>query len=348
MASLANTLQLWKHWVLDESAARSTVAPAMPLFRSTDADETRHAVAEVYREHRLDIMGRPPQLDAMLASFELADTGFGYVGYGSEVLIRPGCLGSFYVVQIPVTGTARVRCGESEAESDLRAPAILSATGSIVQRWSRGCAHIALRIERTALERELSRMMHRELDAPVTFEVGMDLSRPAGRSWAAVMGFALEEIRAGTGALQHPLVQSRVEQLLIDLLLLAQPNNFSEALETGYPPARPPTVRRAVEVIQARAAEPLTVPSLAELVGASVRSLQQGFRDYLGTTPLQYLRDVRLARARDELCAAEPHDGTSVTDVAYRWGFGHLARFASYYKHRYGELPSETLRAPVP
>jgi len=83
---------------------------------------------------------------------------------------------------------------------------------------------------------------------------------------------------------------------------------------------------------------------LAGLAGVSVRGLQQGFRDYLGITPLEYLREVRLARARDDLLAADPEADVSVTEVAYRWGFGHLARFAGYYRHRYGELPSETLR----
>jgi AraC-like DNA-binding protein len=35
-----------------------------------------------------------------------------------------------------------------------------------------------------------------------------------------------------------------------------------------------------------------------------------------------------------------------VADVAFRWGFGHLGRFAEKYRERYGELPSETLKSP--
>jgi transcriptional regulator GlxA family with amidase domain len=212
-------------------------------------------------------------------------------------------------------------------------------------RWSAGCDQMALRIDRCAVELELSRMLRREIDAPIAFDVGIHLATGAATGWATTLRFVLDEIRRGSTSIGHPLVRSRVEQLLIDQLLLAQRHNYAEALETGHRPARPPTVRRAMELIQARAAEPLTVPTLADLVGVSVRSLQQGFHDYLGTTPLEYLREVRLARARDDLlAAAERDDGTSVTDVAYRWGFGHLARFAGYYKHRYGELPSETLR----
>ena len=50
-----------------------------------------------------------------------------------------------------------------------------------------------------------------------------------------------------------------------------------------------------------------------------------------------YIRDhlmdhLRGAGARDELT-------TTVTDVAYRWGFGHVPRFAAAYRERYGAHP---------
>ena len=215
---------------------------------------------------------------------------------------------------------------------------------SFVMRRSADCEEVALRIDRSALEAELSRTLGRDVDAPVVFDPAMRLTTCAGLNWKATLAFALNDIRNGTGSLDHPLVRSRVEQLLIDQLLLAQPHNFSEQLKTGYRPARPPAVRRAIDIIRARAAEPLTVPMLAELANVSVRGLQQGFRDQLGITPLEYMREVRLTRARDDLLAVGPGDGRSVTEIAYRWGFAHLARFAGYYKHRYGESPSETLR----
>jgi AraC-like DNA-binding protein len=34
----------------------------------------------------------------------------------------------------------------------------------------------------------------------------------------------------------------------------------------------------------------------------------------------------------------------SVAEVAARWGFSHLGRFAAAYRKRYGESPSHTLR----
>ena len=58
---------------------------------------------------------------------------------------------------------------------------------------------------------------------------------------------------------------------------------------------------------------------------------------------LTSLRQVRLARARNELIHGDP-DVLTVSAVAVRWGFGHLGRFGAAYHVRYGEPPSRTLR----
>jgi transcriptional regulator GlxA family with amidase domain len=58
---------------------------------------------------------------------------------------------------------------------------------------------------------------------------------------------------------------------------------------------------------------------------------------------MEYVRDVRLRRAHEELRAADPF-AASVADVARRWGFAHLGRFASAHEAKYGQKPLSTLR----
>lgn len=102
-------------------------------------------------------------------------------------------------------------------------------------------------------------------------------------------------------------------------------------------------LRAAVEYIHANAHVPLTVAQIARAAELSVRALQEGFQRGLGMTPLGLLRQVRLERAHDELLTGASEPGT-VGEVARRWGFAHLGRFAAAYVERFGESPRDTLR----
>jgi len=55
-----------------------------------------------------------------------------------------------------------------------------------------------------------------------------------------------------------------------------------------------------------------------------------------------FARQVRLARARSLL--QKPDEAASVTGIALRCGFSNLGHFASAYRTRFGELPSQTLQ----
>jgi AraC-like DNA-binding protein len=79
------------------------------------------------------------------------------------------------------------------------------------------------------------------------------------------------------------------------------------------------------------------------LSAVTPRALQLAFRRHLGTTPLRYLRRLRLAGAHDDLRAAGAGDGRTVATIAHRWGFAHPGRFAIAYRRHYGRSPSEVL-----
>nr|WP_232328194.1 helix-turn-helix transcriptional regulator [Kibdelosporangium sp. MJ126-NF4]CEL18333.1 Transcriptional regulator, AraC family [Kibdelosporangium sp. MJ126-NF4]CTQ97817.1 Transcriptional regulator, AraC family [Kibdelosporangium sp. MJ126-NF4] len=114
------------------------------------------------------------------------------------------------------------------------------------------------------------------------------------------------------------------------------------------PGVLPEPVRRAIAFCADHARDPLTIADIAAAARTSVRSLQRQFRAYLGMSPLEYLQRLRLKRAHQDLLdiAAGRADGT-VADVAGRWGFAHLSRFAGLYRRTYGHSPVRTLRAKV-
>ena len=108
--------------------------------------------------------------------------------------------------------------------------------------------------------------------------------------------------------------------------------------------AQPPTLRRATAFIHDNAHRDIGLGDIATAIGVTPRSVQYTFRRHLGTTPLEYLRRVRLEKAHRDLQAADPAVDT-VMEIAGRWRFGHPGRFSMAYKQAFGTPPSRTLRA---
>ncbi|RKR73308.1 helix-turn-helix transcriptional regulator [Frondihabitans australicus] len=102
-------------------------------------------------------------------------------------------------------------------------------------------------------------------------------------------------------------------------------------------------VRRAMLYADERLRSPLTVEDLASAARLSSRGLTLAFQRERGQTPMQYVRDGRLAGARADLIAADPTRGETVTTIAGSWGFSNAGRFAARYAEVYGESPRATL-----
>lgn len=103
-------------------------------------------------------------------------------------------------------------------------------------------------------------------------------------------------------------------------------------------------MRRAIGYVHENSHRNIAVGDIAASVGVSVRALQYMFRRQLGTTPLAYLRRVRLERAHEDLQQADAAV-TTVHDIATRWWFSHAGRFSVLYRQVYGVAPSDTLRS---
>ncbi|GAC1402785.1 MAG: hypothetical protein NVSMB60_19620 [Mycobacterium sp.] len=108
--------------------------------------------------------------------------------------------------------------------------------------------------------------------------------------------------------------------------------------------AQPETLRRALAFMHQNAHLDIGLSDIAAAIGVTPRTVQYMFRRHLGTTPLEYLRRVRLDRAHRDLQAANPAVDT-VMEIAGRWRFSHAGRFSIAYKQAFGLPPSRTLRA---
>ncbi|MFB9877982.1 helix-turn-helix transcriptional regulator [Planobispora siamensis] len=169
------------------------------------------------------------------------------------------------------------------------------------------------------------------------------VSEDAARHLAHTIAYLRDEVLPYPELTGSPLVVSASAQLLAASVLAAFPNRTHEPTGPELRSARFETVRRAVAFIDDHADADITLTDIAAAARVSGRTLQYAFREHLGTTPMGYLRRVRLAAAHADLLAADPGH-TTVAAVAARWGFFHLGRFAAAYRDAYGYQPSDTLR----
>jgi transcriptional regulator GlxA family with amidase domain len=108
-------------------------------------------------------------------------------------------------------------------------------------------------------------------------------------------------------------------------------------------PSGEEAVERALVYSRAHAGEPIPIRQLCRVVGLSERSLRNAFYRVHGMSPKQWLVAERLREVRHAL-SGTGDELTTVTDVATRFGFYELGRFAATYRKAFGERPSATLR----
>ena len=101
-------------------------------------------------------------------------------------------------------------------------------------------------------------------------------------------------------------------------------------------------MRRFWRVVAESAGEPLYIPDICKAIRVPARTLRMCCQEHLGMSPKRYLLLRRMGLARRAL----REGAISVTEVAMRYGFWQLGRFAVEYQALFGEAPSATLRKP--
>jgi AraC-like DNA-binding protein len=285
------------------------------------------------------VLGPAGELAMTLSTRRLGAVTVALVGYGVDVSLSFGELTTGYQVVVPLSGRVEARNGTRTVRTRPGRAGIHLPTGTTTVDLITGdCLLLAVGLERRAVERELERLLDRPLRGPAPLAPTLDLTRGRGRDWLELVQTVRPQAGRPDDLLSQPPVAGRLGDALVTGLLLAAGPDAGHAAE-------PRPVRRALALIEDHYAEPLTIADLAAAAHVSVRRLQAGFRRHVGLPPMSYLRRIRLDRARELLCRAEP-ETTSVTEVALTCGLRHLGRFAAEYHDRYGETPSQTLHRP--
>jgi AraC-like DNA-binding protein len=322
---------------------------AVPVHRvvvtTKDMDVIAGLINQRYAEHRPSFRcDAPGQVDAsvcaattgLVEAAVLRFRGFDYRARSSPpddflatvVLHGAGTL---------VTATERVHFARGDVLLD---PADLPFTANLLDS-----AFAMLRVPRQVV----GELAEQHAGVPATglrFESMAPVSGAARALWSQTVGFLCRQL-IGSGITEiSALVAQEMARLAAAALLETFPNTTMTAARDPSPgQVAPAAVRRAAAFMDSHAGQPVTVADVAAVAGTTARALQYAFRRHYDTTPTGYLRRVRLERAHRQLQAADPGTGTTVAEIAGRWGWANPAHFATAYRKRYGMPPSHTLRS---
>ncbi|MDH2432526.1 AraC family transcriptional regulator [Pokkaliibacter sp. MBI-7] len=317
-------------------------SPHNQLFLLNDRDAICQHVSGIFKPHELKPRQHGESISASMHHLRRGRLSVNRLEYGTDVHIDPARLDSFYLIQIPLRGSAAIRCGQHQFESTPQLASLISPQLPLSMCWQASAAQLAIRIDQDDMAYHCHQHLPRSRERLPRFDPRLDFSTAGGAYFLQLLKVFVDAVSCDQHPIQHSLVQKQFESALLTALLYGASHDFSQQLDEQQERCVSPYfVKRTEEYIRAHLHEPLSIESLAEQAGVSVRTLYAGFRNFRNTSPMSLLRDLRMEQVHDELLRDAQ---ASVTEVAFKWGFAHLGRFAQDYKRRYGELPSATRR----
>ena len=311
-------------------------------FASNDRDEAQHYVESIFCNHDLAIAGRNQHLSMAVDHAAFGAVNMVFMTYGADVLVTPGALENFYLVQVPVKGHATIRFGNERLDVVPGRATVQHPDAPLEMRWAEDCRKLILRVDRLAFERYVERCTGRRQEQGLRLDPALDLASFAGQA-------LMDQLRAGLRCAEQfgpqsvpAMMAQHIEQSVMSALLCLHPHDRSDEFAVARSGGESRAIARVRAYLEEHAAQPVDSAMLAEVAGVPLRTLYHLFQRSLGKTPMQLLRDVRLDRARQDLMTADT--ARTVTAVALDWGFDHLGRFARDYRLRFGEAPSATRR----
>lgn len=203
--------------------------------------------------------------------------------------------------------------------------------------------HRNLFIDKAKIAGHLSRMLDRTVSGRIDIHPHIDLTSDAGLELVNLADQLYRGLYDGGWLRRSPLALASLCDAVTYLILENCQHRYSSELARTAPAPAPRQVKWAIEFMEAHIAEPISLNDVATAAKVSVRTLQEGFKQFKNTSPMAHLHEMRMAAAHHDLL--DGHSERTVADIAAKWGFRHLGRFAAEYKRRFGCLPSQTLKS---
>lgn len=308
------------------------------VMHTTDPDYARHRLTSDFAVTSFDLPSAGRDFEGRVGHLQIGEIGLYYCDYANEVSLGFGAV-PFVRQVFNISGSGSYSGGPPGSVANGAASTVLQPHLPLKFDFSSNYRHLVLRIDQDALRYCLGALLDREIDR-LTFH-GSVSSQPMMQSLQRlVFQFARDFDDRESGF--SPLAAAELSRGLIMKFLIAHAHDFSHLLFHRPATSHLPVTTRVEEFIEANWEKPMDIGQLSAIAQVSARTLFRQFKKDRGYSPAEFVRRIRLNRARTMLETAG--DGTSVTQIALRCGFQNTGHFARDYRLSFGELPSETLR----
>lgn len=320
-----------------------------PVAQSSCQGRLRDAVGEVtgYDHQVLRSANAAGHVPGVVNGARFGAVSLVFVAYAMRVRVWAPAARDQLMLVLPL-GPMRVR--DRLADRVVQRPFVIPANAEIEMEPDPGAGALVGAIAVDQLEQEYCRLFGEYGDVALQLpdhgvfevEVGFGLRREWESFARNARPFAAQEVAERRTLAVDALPVETEETPLLDALLSAiapLARHHADPLLDATSPK--PYVIETLRRMRRELADEVSVASLADRVGVSIRQLQLEFRAQLGCTPQQALLGMRLERARVMLKERPP--GMTVAQIGAAVGIAHQGRFAQYYAARYGASPSVML-----
>lgn len=309
------------------------------LIRTDEPERMRDLLFGVYKARKFEVRRGGGHFFARANRLQFEHVGFDYCAYGADIEVDFPAIGSLRQ-QICLSGAGETLIGRRRMSLSPDDTTVIPAGAAVETHFNASYRQLVLRIDPDALRRKLEAVIGDSVSGSIEFPGAASFRSPGLRSLRRLTAFFVDEMDR-QGAQFPALALAPFEEALLVAFLYGHRHTYSPLLEAeALTPSRR-QVQQAEAFIEAHWREPLTIEAISQAAGVSARSIFRAFKQTRGNSPMEFLKETRLSRARGMLSHAGPEQ--SVMEVAYACGFQSHGHFAREYREKFGESPSATL-----
>jgi AraC-like DNA-binding protein len=315
------------------------------IFSTYNVDEAESILAQSLVDAQVMKVLDQENFELQLNTVNVGKTTLVCNRYGSYTEIKSGESGIpedslYFIMGNDIASEFRIN-EESFSVSQTRGVLMTPMKRIQVKRQS-GSEILILRASLSQLRSYYELLSDKHQSKSLEFESDVDLKHGIGAILKQIVTNFLNDFNNNADLRNDHTVKSSYDKLFLNSLLLL-PHSLSKS-DQSYRniTIAPKNVIRAEEYMRAHLSQQISINELIGECGCSRNALFASFRNSRAYTPMAFLTEQRLLKARRLIQKSDTH--TAISTIARDCGFLHLPRFSQAYRKRFGELPSETIR----